>query len=108
MWLETINESLVQACIHKTGNLLLAYLIVKHPVEITAIVNSMRRYSLETQILGTMAPQTKQATTLATWRGRVKFCGVTVGANKSPRDDTRMRINEKSFPIFFMIRVKLD
>jgi len=107
MWLGTTNESLVQACINRTGNLLLAYLIVKHPVEITAIANSMRRYSLETQILGMMAPWTKQATIPATWRGRVKFCGVMVGAKKILRDIKRMRINAEAFPMISMIRVKL-
>jgi hypothetical protein len=47
--------------VHKTGNLLQAYLIVKHLVEIMAIMNLMRRYSLETQILGTIALWIKQA-----------------------------------------------
>ena len=63
-------------------------------MEITAVVNSTKRYCFESQILGTMVPRTKQAAIQAAWRGRVKTSGTIVGASSIMREIKITRVKE--------------
>ena len=58
-----------------------------------AIENSNRRYGVQVQNLGTMAPLTRLDAIPATWRGSVRSCGAEMGAIKIPMEIKTTRDN---------------